>query len=211
MFREYDKMKGFAEKYFSYNLNSWSLVYIHTAQAFMGGLAAFWVSRKSNDPVWAERGCKSKFQMKKWADSCQWNFQSKLYLMEAEEAFCYKDIEGAKSLYEKAISSAKEHRWGKESNNFVYVVFYFAGNYQPVYFFRFINEEALAYELAAYFFMEIGQKETSVSYFLQAHEKYHDWGAMAKANAVYAFTMASMSGSALLTSQPWHGGQSKKL
>ena len=66
-----------------------------------------------------------------------------------------------------------------------------------LFIFRFINEEALAYELAGYFFMEFGQKEVSANYFLQAHEKYHEWGAIAKANAVYEFTMTSMGACAL--------------
>lgn len=127
MFRDFEQMKAFAEEYYCHNnVNSWSLLYIHTAQAFIGGLVAFSVSRKSNNPVWADRGYKAKCLMKKWADSCKWNFQSKLYLMEAEEAFCCDDICSAKALYENAISSARAH--------------------------RFIHEEALACELAGHFF-----------------------------------------------------------
>ena len=103
-------MKASAEIYFGYNVNSWSLLYNYTAQAFHGGLAAYWVFRKSNDAKWAERASLAKFAIKKWADCNEWNFQSKLFLIEAEEAFCYKDIDSAKSLYEKAISSAREHR-----------------------------------------------------------------------------------------------------
>mmetsp|Transcript_32408 Transcript_32408/g.58578 ORF Transcript_32408/g.58578 Transcript_32408/m.58578 type:complete len:391 (-) Transcript_32408:18-1190(-) len=171
MFRKYEHMKASAEIYFGYNVNSWSLVYTQTAQAFHGGLAAYWVFRKTNDAKWAERASRAKFAIKKWADCNEWNFQNKLLLLEAEEAFCYNDIDSAKSLYEKAISSAREH--------------------------RFINEEALAYELAGYFFMEFGQKDVSLNFFLQAHEKYHEWGAIAKANAVYEFTMTSMGASAL--------------
>ena len=58
---------------------------------------------------------------------------------------------------------------------------------------RFPNDEALANELAGYFYLEIGQKDVSINYFLQAHEKFHDWGAIAKANALYNFTMSSMA------------------
>ncbi len=60
---------------------------------------------------------------------------------------------------------------------------------------RFINEEALAYELAGYFLMEVGEKDLSTSYFLRAHEKYHDWGATAKSNALYEL-VASSTGTA---------------
>jgi len=162
MFRDFEQTKVFAEEYYCHNnIVSFSLLYIHTAQAFIGGLVAFSISRKSNNPIWADRGSKAKCLMKKWADSCNWNFQSKLYLIEAEEAYCSDDICSAKSLYEKAISSARAH--------------------------RFIHEEALACELAGHFCLDIGQKNEAVNYFLQAHEKYHDWGAIAKANALYEF------------------------
>jgi len=171
MFRQYEPMKASVENYFIYkdSANTWSLVYADSARAFISGLAAYWMFRKTKDPKWTHKASKSKFMMKKWAEVNEWNFQNKLYLMEAEEAFCYDDTVSAKTLYEKAITSAREH--------------------------RFINEEALSYELAGYFFLKMGQKDVSVNYFLQAHEKYHDWGAIAKANSLYEFTMSSMCAS----------------
>ena len=66
-----------------------------------------------------------------------------------------------------------------------------------LFIFRFINEEALACELAGYLFMGFSQKDISLKYSFKAHEKYHEWGAIAKANAVYEFTMTSMGASAL--------------
>jgi hypothetical protein len=33
----------------------------------------------------------------------------------------------------------------------------------------------LAYELAAYFYLELGEINKSVEYFLLAHERYHEW------------------------------------
>ena len=38
-----------------------------------------------------------------------------------------------------------------------------------------MNEEALAYELAAYFYFELGEINKAVDYFLLAHERYHEW------------------------------------
>ena len=38
-----------------------------------------------------------------------------------------------------------------------------------------MHEEALAYELAAYLYLELGEINKSVDYFLLAHEKYHEW------------------------------------
>lgn len=44
-----------------------------------------------------------------------------------------------------------------------------------------MNEEALANELAGRFYLETGRKNRSVHYFMQAFEKYNEWGAVAKA------------------------------
>jgi hypothetical protein len=47
-----------------------------------------------------------------------------------------------------------------------------------------VNEEALANELAAHFYLETGRRNKSVNYFSQAFEKYNEWGAVAKANTL---------------------------
>ena len=57
---------------------------------------------------------------------------------------------------------------------------------------RFVNEEALACELAGYFFLEIDDKDLAIQYFLQAHEKYHEWGAVAKSNMLFEFVQRSL-------------------
>ncbi len=58
---------------------------------------------------------------------------------------------------------------------------------------RFINFEALAYELTAYFFLATDKNDTALQYFLHAHEKYHDWGAFAKCNALFQFVQKMVS------------------
>ncbi|KAL7551594.1 hypothetical protein ACHAWF_014787 [Thalassiosira exigua] len=166
MFREFDPMKTYAEEYFSFDVTSWSLLYLHVSQTFYGGLAAWAIFRKWKDPIWSDRGRKAKFAMKSWAESCEWNFQSKLLLLDAEEASCYNEMDRAKALYEESINAARSH--------------------------RFQNEDALACELAGYHFTEVGENDVSMEYFLQAHEKYYNWGALAKANAVYEFAMSSL-------------------
>lgn len=57
---------------------------------------------------------------------------------------------------------------------------------------RFVNEEALACELAGYFFLEIDDKDLAIQYFLQAHEAYHNWGAVAKSNSLFEFVQRSL-------------------
>eukprot|EP00985_Skeletonema_marinoi_P023684 scaffold15914_cov140-Skeletonema_marinoi.AAC.4 len=66
-----------------------------------------------------------------------------------------------KRLYDDAISSSKTH--------------------------KFVNEEALANELAGHFYLETGRRNRSVHYFSQAFEKYNEWGAVAKANTLAAY------------------------
>jgi len=68
------------------------------------------------------------------------------------------NFEIAEKLYDAAILSSKIH--------------------------KFVNEEALANELAGHFYLETGRKNRSVHYFSQAFEKYNEWGAIAKANAL---------------------------
>ena len=40
---------------------------------------------------------------------------------------------------------------------------------------QFVHEEALAHELAAYFYLELDKREQSIQHFLLAHEKYLEW------------------------------------
>jgi hypothetical protein len=50
-----------------------------------------------------------------------------------------------------------------------------------------VHEEALACELAAYFYLEVGENEKAMQYFLLAHEKYHEWGALGKRDSLFKF------------------------
>jgi hypothetical protein len=68
-----------------------------------------------------------------------------------------------------------------------------------VFFPSFINDEALSSELAGYFFLAIGRKDTALQYFLRAHEKYHDWGAVAKCNALFEFVQTTLDSALIAT------------
>ena len=80
------------------------------------------------------------------------------FLLQAEEHFYSRNFAHAETLYDAAISSSQIH--------------------------KFVNEEALANELAGHFYLETGRKNRSIHYFTQAFEKYNEWGAVAKANAL---------------------------
>ena len=111
MFREYDDMKLFAEKFFStVNSRKWILLLVLVFRNFYSGIVAFWVYRQTKDPIWFKRGQAARVAMKKWAESSHHNFQHKVHLLEAEEAFCNNHTESAKLLYEKAVSVARDNR-----------------------------------------------------------------------------------------------------
>ena len=64
-------------------------------------------------------------------------------------------------------------------------------------FLQFVNEEALACELAAYFYLELGQKDKSLELFLLAHEKYHEWGAYGKCTSMFKFVESNFTSSTI--------------
>ena len=80
------------------------------------------------------------------------------YLLQAEEQFSEWNFDLAEKLYDDAILSSRKH--------------------------RFLNEEALANELAGHFYRDTGRKEKSSRDFSQAEDKYREWGAIAKADAI---------------------------
>eukprot|EP00985_Skeletonema_marinoi_P001074 scaffold434_cov190-Skeletonema_marinoi.AAC.5 len=169
MFRSYDDMVENIEKYFAFQETTWAcLFFAHAVHAFYTGLISFWVARKSSDrQQWHERGEQSKLALKKWAESSRWTFEHKWYLLEAEESYYYNDFEVAELFYEKAISSAKEH--------------------------KFVHEEALACELAGYFYVELRDTKKAMEHFLRAHKKYHEWGAFGKCESLYKFVEPILS------------------
>ncbi len=83
------------------------------------------------------------------------------YLLKAEEQFCARNFDVAGKLYDDGILSSKKH--------------------------KFVNEEALANELAGHFYLDTGRKYKSLQYFCQAEEKYREWGAVTKANELATY------------------------
>ena len=137
---------------------------------------------------WIKRGVECKDKMEKLSVSAStWNFENsecrifhvvvvisffifisyslifttaftELYLLQAEEQFSSRNFEMAETLYDAAILSSKVH--------------------------KFVNEEALANELAGHFYLETGRRNKSVHYFSRAFDKYNEWGAVAKASVL---------------------------
>jgi tetratricopeptide (TPR) repeat protein len=112
MFRSYDDTKENIEKYLACSSNTRAhLLLEHAYRAFYIGLISFWLARKSREKQqWHESGSNSKLTLKKWAESSLWTFENKWYLLEAEESYCNNDFEAAKTYYEKAVLSARNHK-----------------------------------------------------------------------------------------------------
>jgi predicted ATPase/serine phosphatase RsbU (regulator of sigma subunit)/tRNA A-37 threonylcarbamoyl transferase component Bud32 len=92
-------------------------------------------------------------QLKEWASHAPMNFQHKYDLVEAEKARILGQDFTAIDFYEKAIAGAKENEY--------------------------LNEEALAYELAAQFYFGRGMEKFAQTYLKEAHYCYQQWGALA--------------------------------
>jgi GAF domain-containing protein len=94
-------------------------------------------------------------KMKNWARHAPMNHQHKFDLVEAEwHHHVLGENAKAMDLYDKAIELARENEY--------------------------LNEEALAYELAAKFYLAKGKDKIAQVYFNDAHYAYTRWGAIAK-------------------------------
>ena len=93
-------------------------------------------------------------KMKKWAHHAPMNYQHKFDLVDAERNGVLGKDAKAIEYYDKAIAGAKENQY--------------------------IQEEALANELAAKFYLEKGEIDTARKYMTEARYCYDHWGAKAK-------------------------------
>jgi len=89
-----------------------------------------------------------------WAQNAPMNYLHKWYLVEAEKQRVLGNKAEAIDLYDRAIQLAKENQY--------------------------INEEALADELAAKFYLEWGKEKFAQLYMIDAYYCYVQWGATAK-------------------------------
>ncbi|MEP1078760.1 AAA family ATPase [Leptolyngbya sp. PL-A3] len=96
----------------------------------------------------------SQERMKRWADHAPMNYLHKYHLVEAEKARVLGQVVEAMDAYEHAIKGAKDNEY--------------------------IQEEALAYELAAKFYLTRGMEKFAQTYMKEAYYCYEQWGATVK-------------------------------
>jgi PAS domain S-box len=97
---------------------------------------------------------KNQEKMYTWSKFAPMNFLHKFYLVKAELCRVTRKSDKAIKYYDKSINLAKENEY--------------------------LNDEALAYELAGKFYLDEGRLEIVKLYFREARYKYQLWGATAK-------------------------------
>jgi len=99
---------------------------------------------------------KNQGKMKIWSKFAPMNFLHKFYLIQAELCKVTGNYNEAKEYYDKSIDLANENEY--------------------------LNDEALAYELAGKCYLDKNKMDTAKVYLREARNKYQLWGAIAKVN-----------------------------
>jgi predicted ATPase/signal transduction histidine kinase len=117
-------------------------------------LAAYPITKNTEQLSLLTRIETNQQQMEQWAIHCPANYQPMYTLVEAEKARVLGQNWEAVEYYEKAIRGAQENEY--------------------------LQEEALAYELAAKFYLARGMEKIAHTYLTEAYSRYQRWGALAK-------------------------------
>ncbi|RCJ37919.1 serine/threonine protein kinase [Nostoc minutum NIES-26] len=117
-------------------------------------LAVYGECLESEQQAILERVQANQEKMQKWAHHAPMNHLHKFYLVEAERHRVLGEKIEAIEMYDQAIALAKENEY--------------------------INQEALAHELAAKFYLSWGKQTIAQTYMTNAYHAYGHWGAVAK-------------------------------
>ena len=117
-------------------------------------LAIFTDSSTSDRELILEKVAHNQQKLKTWAEHAPMNHLHKSYLVEAERHRVLGENVEAMDDYDRAISIAKENEY--------------------------VNEEAIANELAAKFYLAWGKETIAQTYIIAAYYAYSRWGATAK-------------------------------
>lgn len=121
-------------------------------------LAVWFDTQESERERLLEKVAANQKKMELWAHHAPMNCLHKFYLVEAERARVLGNESEAREYYDRAIDLAREQGY--------------------------VNEEALANELAAKFYLARGQARLAQHYLRDAHYAYVRWGALAKVKDV---------------------------
>ena len=122
--------------------------------ASLARLATYLESSERMQKKLLEKVAVCQEKMKHWARHAPMNYLHKYHLVEAEKARVLGQLLEAEEFYELAIQGARENEY--------------------------LQEEALAYELAAKHYLARGREKIAQLYMKEAHYCYERWGAMTK-------------------------------
>ena len=148
-----------AEKMLDY-LHGNLMVALHNFYQSLVLAALFPGASTEEQKLYQEKITHNQEQLSKWADNCQENFLNKFLLVEAEIARLAGQNWRAAELYDQAIDLAGRN--------------------------GFIQEEALANELSAEFWLGKGKEEFAQIHMKKAHQGYRLWGAGRKIDLLEA-------------------------
>ncbi len=126
----------------------------HNFYYSLGILALYPNANKYEKARFMNKVSSNQKKMKTWAEDAPTNYQHKYELVEAEKARVLGKNVRAMEYYERAIQGARKQGY--------------------------IQEEAIAYERAAEFYLFIGREEIAQFYMKNAYHSYAHWGATAK-------------------------------
>mmetsp|Transcript_3491 Transcript_3491/g.7827 ORF Transcript_3491/g.7827 Transcript_3491/m.7827 type:complete len:656 (+) Transcript_3491:3-1970(+) len=159
-FRDYETAMECCEKYVTFQRSMKMLRGTDIVHTVFGGLSSLILSRRRNQKELIAIGEEAHHKIAFWANNgSKWNAENKAFLLEAEINFAKGNSAKATTAYEKSIKSAHDH--------------------------KFINEEALAYELFGIFCIEEGNLYKGNECLEKARELYEMWGAKKKARSIF--------------------------
>ncbi|MCC3448322.1 MAG: AAA family ATPase [Microcoleus sp. PH2017_29_MFU_D_A] len=141
------------EKY-EESVSGFYLVSLNNFYYSLSLLALYSQSDKEGQKQYLNKLVQNQNKMKKWAVDAPMNYQHKYDLVAAEKARVLGYDTQAMDLYDRAIAGAAKNGY--------------------------IQEEALAYELAGEFYQFLGKQIISQAYLTKAYYGYIRWGALAK-------------------------------
>jgi predicted ATPase/signal transduction histidine kinase len=142
-----------AEKYLD-SVAGWVVIPFFHLYDSLTRLAMYPTAQKSEQRRLMTKVVVNQKKLKKWAHHAPNNYLHKFYLVEAERLRAIGQATKAMDYYDRAIKGARENDY--------------------------IQEEALANELAAKFYLEWGKEAIAQTYLIAAYYSYARWGAKAK-------------------------------
>ncbi|WP_442921681.1 AAA family ATPase [Microcoleus sp. Aus8_D2] len=154
LFQDYEQALSNAKSAEKYSDSAVGTIPLYHFYHSLVHLAIYSDAPKSEQKLILEKVKANRKKLKKWAQSAPMTHLHKLYLVEAEQHRVLGHKDKAIDFYDRAISLAKEHEY--------------------------LNEEALANELAAKFYIDWGKEQVAQAYLTSAYYCYLRWGATAK-------------------------------